>query len=78
MCLACLGILGVDGDSFTLAYADPERVMLRVTDEHSAQLEDLQEVVGEGPSYSACDERSIQTWSSTGLLTSAGHCSAKR
>ena len=61
MCLACLGILGVDGGSFTLAYADPSRVVLCATDEHSAQLEDLQEVVGEGPSYAAHDERSIQT-----------------
>ena len=60
MCIACVGILGVDGGSFTLAYAEPERVMLCATDEHSAQLEDLQEVVGEGPSYAAYDERSIQ------------------
>jgi hypothetical protein len=61
MCLACLGILGVDGGTFTLAYADPARVMLCATDERSAQLEDLQEVVGEGPSYAAYDERSMQT-----------------
>ena len=61
MCLACLGILGVDGGSFTLAYAEPARVMLCATDMHSAQLEDLQEVVGEGPSYAAYDERNMQT-----------------
>ena len=49
MCQACVDILGVDGGSFTLAYADPERVTLCATDERAAQLEDLQEVLGEGP-----------------------------
>ena len=60
MCQACLGILGVDGGALTLAYGDPERVTLCTTDEWSAQLEDLQEVIGEGPSYEAYQERTIQ------------------
>ena len=60
MCQACVGILGMDGGSLTLAYADEHRVMLCATDEWSAQLEDLQEVVGEGPSYDAYQDRTIQ------------------
>ena len=60
MCEACVGILGVDGGSFTLAYADAQRVTLCATDERAAQLEDLQEVIGEGPSYDAYLERTIQ------------------
>ena len=60
MCEASVGILGVQGGSFTLAYADAQRVTLCATDEKAAQLEDLQEVFGEGPSYTAYLERSIQ------------------
>jgi ANTAR domain len=59
MCQACAGILGMDGGSLTLAYADLERVTLCATDEWSTRLEDLQEVVGEGPSYDAYQERLI-------------------
>lgn len=61
MCRACVDILGVDGGAFTLAYADPERVSLCVTDEWAARLEDLQEVMGEGPSYVAYSERTMET-----------------
>jgi hypothetical protein len=61
MCQACVGILGMDGGSLTLAYADEQRVTLCATDEWSAQLEDLQEVIGEGPSYDAYRDRTIQT-----------------
>jgi hypothetical protein len=61
MCQACVGILGMDGGSLTLAYGDEQRVTLCATDEWSAQLEDLQEVIGEGPSYDAYRDRSIQT-----------------
>ncbi len=60
MCQACVGILGMDGGSLTLAYADEQRVTLCATNEWSAQLEDLQEVIGEGPSYDAYQERTIQ------------------
>ena len=68
MCEACVDILGVDGGSFTLAYADPERVTLCATDGGAAQLEDLQEVFGEGPSYTAYTERTIQTLSVDGAV----------
>ena len=53
MCRACATILGTGGGALTLAYADPERVRIGATDENAAQLDDLQEVTGEGPSYEA-------------------------
>lgn len=61
MCLACVDILGVDGGSITLAYADPQRLTLCTTDEWATELEDVQEMVGEGPSFAAYAERSIFT-----------------
>ena|SRR5829696_6656635 len=77
MCEACVDLLGVDGGSFTLAYTDPERVTLCATDEEAAQLEDLQEVFGEGPSYTAYTERTIQTLAvSMAPSTLAGPCLA--
>lgn len=68
MCLACVDILGVDGGSFTLSYADPERLTLCNTDERAAELEDLQEVIGEGPSFAAYAERSIVTMMVSGVM----------
>ena len=50
MCRACVSILGVDGGSITLAYDSPQRVTLCSTDNVAERLEDLHEVVGEGPS----------------------------
>ena len=46
-------------DPLTLAYADEQRVTLFATDEWSERLEDLPEVIGEGPSYDAYEERLI-------------------
>lgn len=56
LCLACTSILDLQGGSLTLAYEESGRTTLCVTDEHAAQLEDLQEVLGEGPSYAASRE----------------------
>jgi ANTAR domain-containing protein len=60
MCQACVGILGMDGGSLTLDYTEQQRVTLCATDGWAAELEDLQEVVGEGPSWDAYGDRSIQ------------------
>ena len=46
-------------DPLNLAYADEQRVTLFATDEWSERLEDLPEVIGEGPSYDAYEERLI-------------------
>jgi len=61
MCQACVSILGVDGGSLTIAYEGAERVTLCSTNRWAADLEDLQEVIREGPSYAAYDERTIMT-----------------
>jgi hypothetical protein len=50
MCRACVSLLGVDGGSITLAYDAPQRVTLCSTDRIAEQMEDLHEVIGEGPS----------------------------
>ena len=50
MCRACVSLLGVDGGSITLAYDAPQRVTLCSTDGIAERMEDLHEVIGEGPS----------------------------
>ena len=49
LCASAVTLLGVDGVSVTLAYTDQERVTLCSTDDVAARLEDLQEVLGQGP-----------------------------
>lgn len=49
LCLACVRLAGADGGAITLAYTRTERVTLCVTDETAARLEDLQDVLGQGP-----------------------------
>jgi len=56
---ACTVILGADGGAITLANTRPERMTLCVTDDVAARLEDLQDVLGEGPSAQAYLEGEI-------------------
>jgi hypothetical protein len=53
LCRAYLSILGGDGAALTLSYTRPERITLCVTDDIAARLEDLQDVLGEGPGPTA-------------------------
>jgi hypothetical protein len=53
LCLACATLLGADGGAITLAYTDASRVTLCVTDQVAARLEDLQDVLGQGPGSEA-------------------------
>jgi len=53
LCLACTRVLGADSGAITLAYTRPERVTLCATDDTAARLEDLQDVLGEGPGADA-------------------------
>jgi hypothetical protein len=62
MCRACVSILGVDGGTLTVAYAESERLTLCATDARAAELDDLQVVLGEGPSFGAYDERRVMTF----------------
>ena len=53
LCEAGRRLLGADGASMTLDYAGNGRLLVHATDEMSASLDDLQDVVGEGPSFEA-------------------------
>jgi hypothetical protein len=60
LCLASRNIAGADAAALTVAYAETNRVTLFATDEMSARLEDLQEVMGEGPGYSAAHHHRVE------------------
>jgi len=49
LCLASSAILGADGGAVTLCYTETARLTVCATDEIAARLEDLQDVLGEGP-----------------------------
>ena len=53
MCLAVAELTGTDGGAITFEYAEPSRMTLCATDAVAARLEDLQEVLGEGPGWEA-------------------------
>lgn len=53
VCHAARDLIGADGASITLENTTPGRVTLSATDRRSEQLEDLQDVLGEGPYLSA-------------------------
>ncbi|MEV8372289.1 ANTAR domain-containing protein [Kribbella sp. NPDC056861] len=59
LCRAYLAILGGDGAAITLSYNDPDRVTLFATDDLAARLEDLQDVLGEGPGPTAYGSETI-------------------
>jgi len=56
LCLACVAVTGADGGAITVEYTGQERMTLFATDWVAARLEDLQEVIGEGPGWDAHDE----------------------
>ena len=49
LCQASVALLQVDGCALTLAYNEPQRVTLCATDPTAEELEDLQDVLSEGP-----------------------------
>jgi hypothetical protein len=53
LCRSATSLLGADGAAITLAYTARERVTLCVTDDRAARLEDLQDLLGEGPGPTA-------------------------
>ncbi len=53
LCEAGRRMLDADGASMTLDYTGNGRLMVHATDDLSAKLDDLQDVVGEGPSFEA-------------------------
>jgi hypothetical protein len=61
LCRAYLAIMGGDGAAITLSYTDPSRVTLCTTDDVASRLEDLQDVIGEGPGPTAYQTEAITT-----------------
>lgn len=53
LCRAYLSMMGGNGAAITLSYTLPDRVTLCATDDLAARLEDLQDVLGEGPGPTA-------------------------
>src|SRR5689334_5726095 len=53
LCRAYLTMMSGRGAALTLSYTEPERVTLCTTDDLAARLEDLQDVLGEGPGPTA-------------------------
>jgi hypothetical protein len=55
VCHAAREVMGVDGASITMDNSAPDRVILCATDMRSDMLENLQDVLGEGPCRDAFD-----------------------
>ncbi|WP_315097711.1 GAF and ANTAR domain-containing protein [uncultured Cellulomonas sp.] len=53
LCRACVEILGADGGAITLSSTKPERLTVSTSNGTSARIEDLQDVLGEGPGQDA-------------------------
>lgn len=53
LCQSCAEVLDADGGAITLSYTGSARITLCATDEVAARLEDLQEVLGQGPGPTA-------------------------
>lgn len=53
LCRTFVAIVDAEGGAITLAYTQPERVTLCATNATADRLEDLQEVLGEGPGHDA-------------------------
>lgn len=60
LCLACRDLAGADAAALTVAYADAHRVTLHATDSLAGRLEDLQDVLGQGPGVTSAETAEIQ------------------
>ena len=60
LCEAYRELAGADGAAITVKYGSPSRVTLWTTDEIANRLEDLQDVLGEGPGHSASASGQIE------------------
>jgi hypothetical protein len=58
MCCAFAEVVGADGAAIALGTTQTERRLLAVTDPLTEKLEDLQDMVGEGPSIQALQSES--------------------
>jgi hypothetical protein len=63
LCLACRDLAGADSAALTMSYAADNRVTLFATDDTAARLEDLQDVMDQGPGHTAVASRRIEVCS---------------
>ena len=63
LCLATRDLAGADAASITVATSTSERMTLFATDAIAARLEDLQEVLGEGPGHTAARSGQLEVCS---------------
>ncbi|KAA1428717.1 ANTAR domain-containing protein [Nocardioides antri] len=61
LCAAFRDLTGATGAALTVWYGEPHRVTLAATDAAAARLEDLQDVIGEGPGHTAWSSGRIET-----------------
>ncbi|KRF41980.1 hypothetical protein ASH01_18065 [Terrabacter sp. Soil811] len=71
LCRAAVHLMGAAGASLTIAYTTPHRVTLCSTDDRASRLEDLQDVLGQGPGPTAYAS-GHQIRSDIGMLTPRG------
>ncbi len=60
LCLASRDLAGADAAALSVVSASSDRVLLHATEDTAARLEDLQEVLGEGPGTSAATSGELQ------------------
>lgn len=60
LCDSYRELAGAKGAAITVRYEEPARVTLCATDDRAARLEDLQDVLGEGPGHSAATSGQIE------------------
>jgi hypothetical protein len=53
LCIALVTVVGLDGGAITIGFADSERTTICVTDETAEKIEDLQDLLREGPGLDA-------------------------
>lgn len=71
LCRACVEILGADGGALTVSPSPDERLVLSTSDGLSARIEDLQEVLGEGPAQLALEQDRLVVMPIDGVTANA-------
>jgi hypothetical protein len=61
LCMAFRDLAGASAAAFTIWYGEPHRITLAATHPSAARLEDLQDVIGEGPGHAAWVSGDIET-----------------
>jgi hypothetical protein len=70
MCAAYVDLSGAAGAALTVDYTTPNRVTLCATTDVARRLEDLQDVLGEGPGHSAAESGQIELCAVPGSASS--------